>query len=193
MTTAVRSAQSARGVAITTVIATIFGVVWGFTGTAGLPPPFEVLGRGLLFLITVILLAVAVRYLRLAGRLPSASDETTVNPFRTRAYGISVLLMSLSIPIVGIVLTNAGLADAIVPVIAIIVGVHFFGLIRAFDTQRFAIIGGAMCLVGVVALGLPVQLNLTMGGSLPLRETVVGIGCALILWIGALEAAFAMW
>ena len=193
MSTTVRSAQSACGVAITTVIAAIFGLFWGFTGTAGLPPPFEALGRGLLLLTTVVLLAVAVRFFRLAGSLPLTSDETTVNPFRTRTYGISVGLMSLSIPIAGIALTNAGLADAIVPVIAVIVRLHFFGLIRVFDARRFAVIGGAMCLVGVVAITLPAQLSLTTGGTLPLRETVVGIGCALILWIGAFEAGISMW
>lgn len=193
VTTAMRSSQSARGVAVTTVIAAIFGLFWGFTGTAGLPSPFELLGRGLLLVITLILFAVALGFLRLARRLPSANGENGGNPFRTRAYKISVLLMAIAIPITSIGLRNIGFEDAIVPVIAIIVGLHFFGLIRAFDSQRFAIIGGAICLVGVIALGLPAHLSLNTGASLPLRETVVGIGCALILWGGALETAISMW
>jgi hypothetical protein len=180
-------------VAVTIVIAAIFGLFWGITGTAGLPPPFELLGRSLLFVITLTLFAVALGFLRRARRLPSANGETAINPFRTRAYRLSVLLMTIAIPITSIVLSNTGFGDAIVPVIAIIVGLHFFGLIRAFDSQRFALVGGAMCLVGVVALGLPVHLRLNTGASLPIRETVVGVGCALILWGGALENAVSMW
>lgn len=193
MTTTVRSAQSTRGVAVTTVIAAIFGLFWGFTGTAGLPPPLELLGRSFILVITFVMLAVALRFLRLARRLPSANGEKTVNPFRTRAYGISVLLMTIAIPITSIVLTNTGFEEAVVPAIAIIVGLHFFGLIRAFDSQRFAIIGGAMCLVGAVALCLPVHLSLNTGNSLPIREIVVGVGCALILWGGALKTVISMW
>lgn len=193
MTTTMRSAHATRGVAVNIVIAAIFGLFWGITGTAGLPPPFELLGRSLLLVITLMLFAVALWFLRLARRLPSADGKNRVNPFRTRAYRISVLLMALAIPMTSIVLSNTGFENAIVPVIAIIVGLHFFGLIRAFDSQRFAIVGGAMCLVGVVALGLPVRLSFNTGASLALRETVVGVGCALILWVGVLETVFSMW
>lgn len=187
------SAQSVRGVAVTIVIAAIFGLFWGFTGTAGLPPPFERLGRSLLLVITLALFAVAFGFLRRARRLPSATGENAVNPFRTRAYRISVLLMAIAIPITNLILRNIGFEDALVPIIAIIVGLHFFGLVRAFDSQRFALIGGAMCLVGVVALGLPVHLSHNTGASFPVRETVVGVGCALILWGGALGTVLSTW
>lgn len=192
MTTSVRSAQSVRGVAITTIIAAFFGLFWGITGTAGLPAPFELLGRSLLLVITLTLFVVAFGFLRRARQLPSASEENAVTPFRTRAYGLSVLLMVLAIPIASAILRTNGFADATVPVIAIIVGLHFFGFIRAFDAQQFALIGGAMCLIGVIALGLPAQVSLT-GASIALRETIVGIGGALVLWGGVLGTAIPTW
>ena len=190
---ATQSAHSIRGVGIVTVISALFGLWWGLTGTAGLPPPFELLGRSVILIITLALFAVAFGVFRFARRLPSAGDENAVNPFRTRAYWISVLLMALAIPSASVALRNNGFADALIPVVAIIVGLHFFGLIRAFDSLSFALIGGAMCLVGVLALGLPVHVSLNTGASIALRETVVGVGCALILWSGVLRTAISTW
>lgn len=143
--------------------------------------------------ITLGLLAVALVLHRRARRLPSVDEEQAVNPFRTRAYTMSVALMVIAIPSASFVLRAAGFAGAIVPVIAVLVGAHFFGLVRAFDSKRFALIGGAMCLVGVLALRLPVRLSLDTGTSIALRETMVGIGCALVLWVSVLGTVLPLW
>lgn len=193
MPTVTPSSQSVRGVAFTTIIAAIFGLFWGFTGTAGLPPPFELLGLGLICIISLTLFAIAFGFVRLARRLPLADSENVVNPFRTRAYGISVLLMVLAFPIAGVILRTTGGEDALISVIAIIVGLHFFGLVHAFDAHRFVAIGGAMCLVGVISLGLPVHVTLNAWGSVALREAIVGVGCAFILWASAFETTISTW
>ena len=187
------SSQSVRGVAITTAIAAIFGLFWGFTGVAGLPSSFEVIGICVLVVITLAFSAIVVRFRRIARQLPPAGGEKERNPFRTRAYKVSVLLMILAIPVTSVILRNNELAETTVSVIAIIVGLHFFGLIRAFGSQRFAVIGGAMCLIGVISLGLPVQLSFSGGTSIALRQAVVGMGCAVILWASALGIVIPTW
>lgn len=192
-TRAIHSADSVRGMALNTFIVALFGLFWGLAGTAGLPPPFESIGLLVVLGITLALVAIAFGVRHLAGRFPSSEGETAVNPFRTRAYGVSVLLMVLAFPIASIGLRTTGFADALISVSAIIVGLHFFGLVRAFDSQRFALVGGAMCLVGVISLGLPVHVSLATGASLALRQTIVGIGCALVLWISILGTTIPMW
>lgn len=179
--------------AINTVIVALFGLFWGLAGTAGLPPPFESIGLLIVLGITLAVVAIAFGVRCRVSRLPSSGDEAVVNPFRTRAYGISVLLMVLAFPIASVVLRTTGFEDALMSVIAIIVGLHFFGLVRAFDSQKFAIIGGAMCLVGVFSLGLPIHMSLTTGVSLALRQTIVGIGCALVLWGSILRTMIPLW
>ena len=186
------TARSVRGVAFNTVIVAIFGLFWGLAGTAGLPPSFGSIGLLVVLGITLALVVVAFGVRRLAGRFP-LGGEKGVNPFRTRSYKISVLLMVVAFPIASVVLRTTGFEDALMSVIAIIVGLHFFGLIRAFDSQRFAVIGGAMCLIGVLSLGIPVHMTLTTGISLALRQTIVGIGCALVLWGSILGTTIPLW
>jgi len=86
----------------------------------------------------------------------------------------------------------SGHPDAIVSAIAVIVGLHFFGLIPAFQSQRFAAVGGAMILLGVSSLFLAPSVAIaSMGAALALRAAVVGLGCAIILWVGILALVMA--
>ncbi len=70
------------------------------------------------------------------------------------------------------------------PVVAIIVGLHFLGLVPAFRSGSFGWIAGAFCVIGGAALFLPAQL-----GEVALRQAVVGLGCAGVLWLAGLRFA----
>ncbi len=73
-----------------------------------------------------------------------------------------------------------GIPDAAVPILAIIVGLHFLPLARGIPVQVYYATGLAMIAVGALALLLP-----------PVdRYAATGIPCALILWAscGALIA-----
>jgi hypothetical protein len=177
-----RTAQSFQGIALSTLISAMFALGWGLYGSAGLPAPYETVGQVVVIGVTLALLALAVHLYRQAQRLPVEDSEDMQNPFTTRAYGISVVLMVLAFPVAGTILTHAGFESAITSVVAIIVGLHFFGLVRAFDAPIFAAIGGAMCFLGIISLMVPIQIIVDGGSSIALRQSIIGFGCALILW-----------
>ncbi len=82
-------------------------------------------------------------------------------------------------PISAAVLNNAGYPEAVISAVAVIVGLHFFGLIPAFRSRRFAAVGGATVAVGLLSLVLPT------GTAASPRGALVGLGCALVLWVSA--------
>lgn len=176
------TAQSMQGIALSTFISAMFALGWGLYGSAGLPAPYETVGQVVVIGVTLALFALAVHLYRQAQQLPTEDGRDLQNPFTTRAYGISMVLMVIAFPVAGTILTRAGFESAITSVVAIIVGLHFFGLVRAFDAPIFAAIGSAMCLLGIVSLIVPMQVVVDGGSLITLRQSLVGFGCALILW-----------
>jgi hypothetical protein len=111
--------------------------------------------------------------------LPVAAGEVGTNPFGTGSYRLAILFEVIAIPFSAAVLNNAGHPGAVISAVAVIVGLHFFGLIPAFRSRRFAAVGGAIVAVGLLSLVLP-----TGTGASP-RSALVGLGCALVLWLSA--------
>lgn len=183
MTTSRLTLYQLRGAAASTFISAVFALMWGLNGSLALPDGWRVAAAVVTVLVTLVMVAVAVTFNRNAKRFPSNSSAPPISPFRTTAYRIAVAAMLLAIPIAGRVLTLSGHSDAIMPTVAIIVGLHFLGLVSAFRSRIFAWIAGAFCALGSGALFLPVQVGQT--GALELRYAVVGLGCALILWLSA--------
>jgi hypothetical protein len=101
--------------------------------------------------------------------------------FNGTIYGIVVTLEVTAIIIAAMLLNRPGRKQYLVPVIAFIVGAHFFGMVPALRSNEFWWIGGALC-----ALPLLTMLILPRKFWAP----VVGIGCAIILWFFALCAFF---
>jgi hypothetical protein len=176
------SAEGLRGIALTTIIAAGFAAGWGVSGSVALPGAARALSLLLILAITAVWLGLAYTFYRAAGGLPNAPDQAA-NPFRSRSYQLAVLAEIIAIPLAGRLLTVAGRPDAIMPAVAAIVGLHFFGLIPAFQSWRFAVVGGAMVLLALLSLALPPSMTIgSSGEQLALRAAVVGLGCALILW-----------
>lgn len=69
-----------------------------------------------------------------------------------------------------------GLPDVPIPMLAIIVGLHFLPLARGLSVAIYYATGAAMIAVGAIALLLPA----------PERHLATGISCALILWASCL-------
>ncbi len=171
-----------RGAAASTLISAVFALAWGVNGSLALPDGWRVVAIVVVILVTLVMVAASVTFNRNAGRFSSGSDAPPVSPFRTTAYCIAVVAMLIAIPVASRVLALSGYGDAIMPVVAMIVGLHFLGLVPAFRSGIFAWVAGAFCLLGLVALFLPVQIG--EAGAPQLRYAVVGLGCALILWLG---------
>lgn len=178
------TAQRLHGTALAIIISTIFGGIWGLNGSAALVSSWRWITAIVVLLITIILFITAYTFRRAASHVPAGSAGSNVNPFLTRSYRLAVLVEVLAIPIAGRVLNSTGHSDAMMPVIAIIVGLHFFGLIPAFRSWVFGWVGGAFCVLAFAALTLPAQITLNgRDPGIALRNAVVGFGCALILWL----------
>ncbi len=167
-----------RGAAASVLISAGFALAWGLSGSFALPGIWRTIILALVVLLTLIFVTIAVTFSRNAGRVPSSTGEAPPNPFRTASYRIAVIAMLVAFPIAGRLLTLSGHSEAIMPVIAIIVGLHFIGLVPAFRSGIFGWVAGAFCLIGAIALFLPVH-----AGGVAFRQAFVGLGCAIALWL----------
>src|SRR5262249_42469962 len=101
--------------------------------------------------------------------------------FNGKIYGIFVALEFVAILVAVILLNRTGRAEYLMPVIAFIVCAHFFGMVPALRSNDFWWVGGIMCALSLVTISILPQ---------KVWSPVIGIGCAVILWISALRAFF---
>lgn len=186
------TAERLRGIALSTLITAGFAAGWGVGGSLVLPGIARALALLVVLAVTASLLAVAFRLSRRARSYPDASGAEA-NPFRSRPYQLAVLAEIGAIPLAGWLLTRVGRPDAIISAVAAIVGLHVFGLVPAFRSRLFALIGGAMVLLALLSLGLPPTITIGASGEqLGLRAAVVGLGSALIMWGGSAPVILAI-
>ena len=152
------------------IIVACFAVLWVAAGA-------NQLGRWFLPLLTIAIL-ISAGIVISATKIPFGAHS---GGFDGRIYGIFVTLEVVAIVLAVILLKRCNAKQYILPVIAFIAGAHFFGMIPAMHSNDFWFVGGAMCVLAIVALSM-----------LPERiwAPVVGIGCALILWLSAVRAFF---
>lgn len=184
------NASRAGGAAVAVFITAFFGAIWGLTGAFALPGVSSSIAVLLVAAATAVFLLATVSFFRLSRRLPSSVAGAGTNPFTTRAYRLAVLFEAVAIPLAGVLLNAAGYPGAVVSAVAAIVGLHFFGLIPAFGSWRFAAVGGAMVTVALLSLLLPSGADAS--GAYP-RAATVGLGCALVLWAGILPLVISTW
>lgn len=180
----------ARSFAVVLLITAFFGALWGLVGASALPDGPSLPATVLVVAVTVALLLAAARLFRLSRRSPGSPAGAGANPFGTRAYRLAVIFEVVAIPVAAVALNSAGHPDVVVSAVAAIVGLHFFALVPAFGSWRFAAVGGAIVLVGALSLLLPAGPE----GSEPSpRAALVGLGCALVLWLGILSPLVSIW
>lgn len=186
------NSQRLRGVALTIVISAAFGAAWGLSGSTALVGGWRWAGAAAAIAITLAYIIAAYRFHRSASQLPAGSGDPTPNPFGTWPYRLAVIGEIIAIPIAGRLLSASGHSDAIMPAVAIIVGLHFFGLIPAFRSWHFAWVGGAFCAIAIAALAMPTHIPVGSSAEpLALRSATVGLGCALVLWASILPITLA--
>jgi hypothetical protein len=158
----------------------------------GRPPWYPPVRRCLLtVVVTTAFLLAAARLLLLSRRLPRSSASAGTNPFRSRAYLLAVLFEVVAIPVAVVLLNRAGYPGAVGSAIVAIVGLHFFGLVPAFKSRRFAAVSGAMVLVGLLSLLLP---SVAGGASgVDPRGAATSLGSALVFWVGVLSLVISAW
>lgn len=184
MTGSTLNAPQLRGLALTIVIVASFAAMWGVNGSIALFGPAQSVSMILVLLVTIVWFGIAFSFHRTARQLTDA-PTTSPNLFRTRAFQLAVLAECIAIPVVSRLLVLNGRPDAVMPAVAIIVGLHFFGFIQALQSWMFAVVGGAMVLLAAFSLTLPPDIVVEPSGQhIAVRVAVVGLGCAVILWAG---------
>ena len=152
------------------IVVSTFAVIWIAVGTRNL-------GRrwfcGLLSISILISLGVIVA----AGKVAPAHPAT----FNGKAYSLSLAFEAVLIFLAVLVSRRDDRKRFLLPIISIVVGVHFFGLVWALGSNEYWFVGGAMCLLSILTMSI-----------LPrnLWDSVVGLGCSVILWFSVTCAFF---
>jgi len=141
------------------------------------------LGRGWAIGLTLasVLLSLA---LVMAGvcQLRSPSTAAPAGVLHPNAYWLSVAFEAVAIPLPVFILRRRRQHRYIWPVIALIVGLHFFALVPAFGSFEFAWIGSAMSVIALATIWfLPPTVTWRAGPSrrqVDLCALLVGMGCA---------------
>lgn len=152
------------------IIVSMFAVIWVAAGTRNL---------GRRWFIGFFLLSILVS----AGLIYAGThiEPAHLPVFNGKAYGIAVAVEAILIVSAVIFLRNTGRKCLLLPVISIIVGLHFFGMVPALGSNLYWWIGGAMCLLAILTiLALPRKA----------WDPTIGLGSALILWFAVICAFF---
>lgn len=167
---------------------TFFGALWssiGIIGSNGLGTPWLLV---LSVIVTLILLFGAIS---LFGK--ARSMRATVTPKEredrkktNRKFGLIFGLEGLAICIASIICNLTNHFEVFFPIMAIIVGLHFFPLAALFREKFYYGTGVVLCILGIITFFLP--MNATIGHvSLIATSTFIGFGAALTLWVTGLR------
>ncbi|KQN27706.1 hypothetical protein ASE88_15320 [Sphingomonas sp. Leaf38] len=139
----------------------IFATIWGAIGLAGVGWP----ARAVPMVISVLLIT-------WASRIP-APERTAADSKRIgRLIGTWTMVEGVAIFATFALTPKLGVPDAAVPILAIVVGLHFLPIARGIPMPVYYATGLAMIATGAVALLLP--------GAV--RYAATGLPCAIILW-----------
>lgn len=153
------------------IIMAFFGAVFA---TATLILPLDIRDARLLApaLVFAAILIAALAVMRRPGARRMMSPQTgRVVMWSSIAEGIGIF--------VGInVVVNLGRPAWQLPVIALVVGLHFLPIARAAALSAFYVLGGVLIAAAIIGMALPP----------PLGPTVSGASAALALWAAAIMA-----
>ena len=139
----------------------IFGAIWGAIGLAGLGWPAKALP-----------IVISTALITWASRIP-APERTAADAKRIgRLIGIWTMVEGVAIFATFALTPKLGIPDAAVPILAIVVGLHFLPIARGIPMPVYYATGLAMIATGAVALLMPAAD----------RYAATGIPCAIILW-----------
>jgi len=155
-----------------------FGTLWASIGAAGLQgwgsPWFLLLS----LLVGIGLLIGGIRLFIASRRLPNyVSKDDARQGKRTGVwFGIIFATEAIFIFVASVICNALHRFDLFYPIMALIVGLHFFPLAYLFQARFYFLVGALLCLLAVPESN-------TFGSQLiMLRWVVLGFSAALILW-----------
>lgn len=173
-----------RGVATGVLFMAFFGTLWASIGIGGLH------GWGETWLLIAVLsigaglLLAGVSLTRSSRRLSDVVIET--NDQRGKHtniwFGIIFATEGVLIGAASVLCSVMNRFDLFFPIMACIVGVHFFPLAALFRMKPYYLVGTLLCfLAGITWLVVPVDTTIA-GHQISAQWVVIGFGAACILW-----------
>ncbi|OXS76062.1 hypothetical protein B1B04_03440 [Lysinibacillus sp. KCTC 33748] len=173
-----------RGTASGVIFMAFFGTLWAGIGIRGLH------GWGFLWLlilsllIGVVLLVGGIVLIMKSKRLSNEMMGEDSHRWKRKNlwFGIIFGLEGVLIATAAVICQSTNHLDLFVPIMALIVGAHFFPLAYLFQVNLYYISGSLLCLLSAITLfTLPVRV--TWGNyQIMVLWTSVGFSSALILW-----------
>ncbi|MFJ7183232.1 DUF7010 family protein [Lysinibacillus xylanilyticus] len=173
-----------RGTASGVIFMAFFGTLWAGIGNRGLQ------GWGFLWLLILSLLIGAI--LLIGGIVLIMNSKSLSNEMvqgdsqrwkrKNMWFGIIFGLEGVLIVIAARICVSTNHLELFVPVMALIVGAHFFPLAHLFQVKIYYISGSLLCLISAITL-VTLPIKITWGNhQIMLWWTSVGFSSALILW-----------
>lgn len=126
---------------------------------------------GLLGVVVALALVLVAR-----SRSPEAAGGVSP-PSRRRRFRQVNAVQWVLVAVVATGCGAGGVPELIMPLVAVVVGLHFLPLAGVFGDPRLVVPGAALAVVGVAGL-----LARAADASPGAVSTLVGVGCALALW-----------
>jgi len=169
-----KGGQRSAGFAAGTVVALTFGTVFVLVNSGGLPAPWPLVIRVIGLLVAALLVVALV----LVVRRGSSVAPGPVPGFVDRRYWVIVSLEAGAL-FGGLAVLNGVLHGEAVSVawVALIVGVHFFGLARIWRMPLFHWLGTAIAILSLAGF-----LIYALGGSAAMVGLVAGVGSGAALY-----------
>lgn len=182
------SKSTVLGAANGVMFMTFFGALWssiGIVGSHRLGAPWPLV---LSVLITLILLSGAISlFVKSRSRNQSVTPKEKEETKRlNQKFGLIFGLEGVAIFLASVICNALDHFEVFFPVMAMIVGIHFFPLATLFREKFYSGTGIVMCMLGIISLFLPI--NATFGDvSLIPMSTFIGFGSAVTLWVTGLR------
>ncbi len=173
-----------RGVASGVLFMALFGTLWADIGIGGL----QGWGGFWLLIVTVLvgigLLLGGIFLLLASRRLSNQIAEADARRGRRIGiwFGITFATEGVLIGVASGICNALNRFDLFFPIMALIVGVHFFPLAFLFQVKTYYLVGAFLCVLALITL-LVVPETVTLGGQqITAQWVVLGFGAAFILW-----------
>jgi hypothetical protein len=162
------------------LVLTMFGCCWGAYGAYVLGGSERPVILGVPMVLTMIMFVGLTRIQRRIDRLPNEPPDGGLE--RRDARGRQLFAgatLALGLAIVGALQAGKALGhpEYPPPAIALIMGAYFFVVAGPMQLPPYRVVGGLLALVGAGVLAVPAES----------QAAVLGVGCAAILWVAALQ------
>jgi hypothetical protein len=167
---------------------TFFGALWasiGVIGSHGLGAPWLLVFSGI---VTLVLLFGSITLFGRAKKFTNSSTQEDSAHWKmvNRKFMLIFGLEGVAIAIASVICNVTNHFELFFPIMAIIVGVHFFPLARLFRVNSHHVTGAILCVLGIITFFLPMSATVA-GVPIILTSVFIGFASALTLWANGLS------